>query len=198
MLRQVAVVLLLVSTAQGSDEATRTGPPPSGSVECPCLTATDPRARAIARELADAGYLETYGLGGCKAYDEGNQLQGCHVADPPEFCGKPWCYVDVELCPINEDNCRDEGGIPGSEASPFCRERKHEASVILPGTATASTEKPYYSYSTCGALDLFGPQLLERTMSNRNIKISVPAGTLGQKVFEVEEKEEKEGDGPLG
>lgn len=191
-MRAAVIVILaavLLGTARGSDDATRKGPPPTGAFECPCLSSTDSRYTAVKHQLAVAGYPGGHGMEGCRAYDEGSQLEGCHVAFPPEFCSKPWCYVDMELCPIDVEKCKQQGGLIGSETSPFCRQRDHAESnfqnILQKSTAaTAATQNMtislpelYYSYATCGSVDMYGPKLLEKSVGNRNVRISLSPGT---------------------
>ena len=182
----VAAVAVLLGTAHGSDEATRKGPPPHGADECPCLGPADSRYAAMRAQLAAAGYPDGYGMEGCKAYDEKSLLMGCHVANPPEFCRKPWCYVDMELCPMDADKCAAQGGLVGSEISPFCRQRDHEVSIVQKDTVaaaahqnlTVSQRQAFYSYATCGAVDVYGPKLLEKSIGKRHVKMSISPGVI--------------------
>ena len=39
-------------------------------------------------------YPATYGAEGCKDYDAG-MAPNCDGDNPPDFCSKKWCYVDI-------------------------------------------------------------------------------------------------------
>merc|ERR1712166_1591559 len=47
---------------------------------------------------------DNYGLDGCQAYDNNTGTE-CAVENPPAFCTSYWCYVDMDVCPINTDLC---------------------------------------------------------------------------------------------
>jgi len=161
----VAVVAAVLTGTCSSP--TNPDPPLGGSFECPCLNSSSPATALISAELQALSYAADYGLSGCNKYDLNNPLQGCDVANPPSFCGSPWCYVDMERCPIHMQRCTAAGGVFGSDRSPYCRQREHVQSVIV------STNVAYYSYTTCGALDTYGPGLIKSQAQNRHLRLAV-------------------------
>lgn len=114
-----------------------------GAFECPCLTNSSATWSAISTELVSHGHPSDYGLQGCSAYDTGLVQSGCSLNEA-SFCQSEWCYVDVEACNYDEEECIGAGGLPGSYASPYCRTRLMVQSSLL------STPGALYSYETCG------------------------------------------------
>ena len=161
----VTVVAAVLAVTCGSP--TNSDPPPNGAVECPCLNSSSPAAALISAELQALGYAADYGLSGCKAYDLDTPQQGCNVANPPSYCGSPWCYVDMDTCPVHLERCTAAGGVFGSDRSPYCRQREHAQSTVL------STNAAYYSYASCGVLDTFGPAHIKSLAQNRHLRLAV-------------------------
>ena len=103
-----------------------------------------------------------------------------------------WCYVDVEKCPLSKDKCVAAGGVVGSEISPYCRTRQHVQTTV---DITASSNL-YYSYATCGDLDLWtntgdGSAKFIRASGGHNLIVSVPQEDYPPWVFKEELDKEK-------
>jgi hypothetical protein len=154
------------------DGGTREGPPPSGAHECPCLNGTESQYASARAALVTLTFPAGYGMEGCKAYDKGLAFTGCSTASPPGHCDKPWCYVDVDKCPMNVNKCIASGGQINGEGSPYCRGRDHEMTVVLKDSIAAAA-KPFYSYQTCGAVDVYGPAHMAKILGAHHLRISV-------------------------
>ena len=180
------MILLLTSCAhvvQGGDADDPT-PPINGAPECPCLaSSSSPLNAQAAAALVRLGYPADYGQKGCKQYDLKSAKEGCNSANPPEHCSSAWCYVDTEKCPINATKCAEAGGHPGQDILPYCRTREHKRSRVLMGQigdqvicvqgVCRSATMPYYSYTTCGALDTYKPFVA--VDGKYTLKVSVPS-----------------------
>lgn len=119
----------------------------TGSPECPCVTGTWPMFADLSAGIAAAGYPATYGLDGCRAYDQEFNTSGCGgTGTQPAYCPNPWCYIDPELCPVNVTECSNAGLKINDQGNPGCRSRAFKPSTVISGPA-------YYSYQTCGSLD---------------------------------------------
>lgn len=115
-----------------------------GDPSCPCINATDLLSRAGTRSCAfeplmDATaphrcngetcydeafcYPTSYGSNQCVNHDQGLD-PFCSGTDPSQFCGQPWCWVDLANCP-----------------SKTMRRSDYYSSQGL---------RLYYSYETCG------------------------------------------------
>jgi len=81
--------------------------------------------------------------------------------------------VDADKCPVDKTRCTAAGGVVGSYVSPYCRSRKMTPSIVL-SSALNGTHRPYYSYSTCGAMDTFAPlQLLAEDIVGNNLVVAI-------------------------
>lgn len=138
-----------------------------GAPECPCITSASALFTSLQADLVAANRSEHYGTAGCKAYDENNTLSGC-ASNEAAFCLNPWCYVDMKLCPINEDLCADAGGKVGIDRSPYCRSRPFHPSTVV-------SDLYHYSYETCGSLDVYDTSALMDPVAGRVLKIAVDA-----------------------
>ncbi|CAE7036079.1 GLR3.2 [Symbiodinium natans] len=118
----------------------------SGEPECPCISNRSDLDQ-LRLDLVAAGHTENYGLEGCAAYDVNDSASGCGSNESPH-CVNPWCFVDMNLCPLNVEKCHMAGGMPGSEVSPYCRTRPH-----LP--RTLGNTSVFYSYETCGSVNMY-------------------------------------------
>lgn len=132
----------------------------SWAPECPCLTSSSSTFAAVqsavtqlATDRGATNYTTTYGLEGCASYDavDSSFVPACSTTPQPSYCSLQWCFVDQEKCDTNETLCNAAGGARGSDASPYCRSRDSVPSVVLP----SMSERPRYSYQTCGALDMY-------------------------------------------
>ena len=99
----------------------------------------------------------------------------------------PWCYVDMEKCPVQKTKCEAAGGLLGSTISPYCRERESTASFILHHSVDGAFSNrtsvdypvPYFSYTTCGALDAYqlthyGEEQIFKEIGGHNLIVSAP------------------------
>ena len=103
-----------------------------------------------------------------------------------------WCYVDVEKCPLSKDKCVAAGGVVGSEISPYCRTRQHVQTTV---DINASSNL-YYSYATCGDLDLWtntgdGSAKFIRASGGHNLIVSVPQEDYPPWVFKAYKESDK-------
>ena len=111
----------------------------SGDPSCPCLTEKSPLFEALQARLRASGLPTSYGLGGCRAYDDTNTPNatgGCLVDCARHQCAARWCYIDPEACAVDEDKCVEAGGKLGSDAldhAVHCRTRKSSPSGCLGG-----------------------------------------------------------------
>ena len=111
------------------------GPPASdgGTSTCPCIAwdsssflASDGNSITTTLGGTSYAYPLTYGTD-CAAHDQTLQPYcDSSVAEPPEWCGQPWCYVD-------KDNCDH----PASKSSYY------------------ESQSLSYSYRTCGGQNTF-------------------------------------------
>jgi hypothetical protein len=136
--------MILVGTGGKAVSAIIPSQFPEGAPSCPCITSPSPLLAPLKTALVQSGQADDYGTTGCLPHDAGIS-EGCE-ANQSSYCLNPWCYVDVDRCAIDEDMCKQAGGVVGSDASPYCRSRRSNPSPILAG-------EYYYSYSTCGVLN---------------------------------------------
>ena len=107
---------------------------------CPCLTESPvseqyhENGMLVNREgpTGEEQFSLTYGVG-CAKHNE--MEAACVVANPPDWCGSRWCWVDA-------NNCNDPA-IPGVIAS--------GGGSYFPDPVGAPIS--VYSYSTCGDAD---------------------------------------------
>lgn len=83
----------------------------------------------------------------CATHDV-NRGPFCNGKNRPEFCGEPFCYVDHEKCKL-------------SGKSSFVQ------SKFFPHL--------YFSYSTCGATDMFEEFFAVNSLSGQTLRVGVPA-----------------------
>eukprot|EP00435_Cladocopium_sp_Y103_P057765 s344_g20.t1 len=140
-----------------------------GAFECPCLNSSSAQYAAISAASVSRGLSATYGLDGCQAYDVNISLTGCDGASPPEHCGNPWCYIDVDLCAKIDDLCIANGGVPGSYTSPYCRTRDYATSD--PWLQHESPAPP--TKETCGSINVYNVSLLTADVEGHVLQISV-------------------------
>ncbi|CAE7313324.1 GLR3.4 [Symbiodinium sp. CCMP2592] len=140
--RQTLVVVPWPPSLQASDQA--------GAPECPCISNSSAIYEQLRTVLVAGGFPPDYGATGCRAYAAGTSLDGCSGEDAPAHCSNPWCYVDMSVCPVNEDLCHAAGAALGSDISPYCRTRPRDYTILL-------NMSVYYSYETCGSVNLYDP-----------------------------------------
>ena len=120
------------------------------AAECPCISPISVGYSSLQSAMVSSPEADNYGLDGCQAYDNNTGTE-CAVENPPAFCTSYWCYVDMDVCPINTDLCEADKGARGLRDSKYCRTRDYMPTTYdayLPATT-------YYSYSTCGYVDLY-------------------------------------------
>jgi len=159
---------------------------PAGAPECPCITNSSSFFRTLQADIAASGFPEGYGTMGCKAYDMNNTKADCK-ANTHSFCFSPWCYVDPELCPVNETVCQEAGGQVGSMKSPACRTRDVRADRF---------GQHQYSYATCGSLSTYGDAEQMKALAGRVIRIAVDT-SAPYLVTRLSASGEQEFSGPL-
>jgi hypothetical protein len=162
------ILVALPLVVRGQESAT-----PTAAFECPCISELSPAARSA---LSALGYPSGYGETECKNYDETLAVSGCDssVAKLPDYCTRPWCYVDAETCAVNKHKCEEAGGNVGSLVSPYCRSRDMQNSIVFGGLLN-STQSVFYSYATCGATNSYahsGGELV-RSIKGNNIIIAL-------------------------
>ena len=128
-------------------------PPPRGSEQCPCLDSTSGLFASGRAKLQELGYPSGYGTkGGCQRHSDTLQLDGCDGIDPPLYCSSPWCFVDPATC-------------RGHESQPV---------AALAKLAVNISDIPYYSYTTCGALDRYArPDIMMNKIRGKTMRMSV-------------------------
>ncbi|CAE7730767.1 unnamed protein product [Symbiodinium necroappetens] len=154
------LILLAADTPSGSG---------SGAAVCPCINSSSPLYSAYESALVAGGLPATFGLSGCAAHDSNVSMFGCATNALP-FCLNPWCYVDMDLCPENRELCEAAGGILGSQASPHCRTRKHNA-----GGTNILNLSEHYSYETCGSRNVYDTSELLEPIAGRTIRAAAAA-----------------------
>ena len=98
----------------------------TGRSVCPCVT-TPANISGDCFNATTTGcgepicYPSSYGASVCATHDIG-LAPYCDVAQPPDFCFEPWCYVDPEQC----------------------------HSSVVPYEASSNGAGLYFSYETCG------------------------------------------------
>ena len=165
----------------------------SGDPSCPCLTEKSPLFEALQARLRASGLPTSYGLGGCRAYDDANAPNatgGCQALDCARHQDKPectarWCYIDPEACAVDEDKCVEAGGKPGSDApdhAVHCRTKKIDPAWCLDGYKHSMlhdsiSQGYYYSYHTCSNRDPSSSP--KELLANRTFKaVMLPQANL--------------------
>ncbi|CAJ1420381.1 unnamed protein product, partial [Effrenium voratum] len=137
------------------------------ALECPCITSASAQYSTVQSQLVIAGYPASYGLNGCGAYDD-NLTAGCTGATRESWCANPWCYVDMTLCPVNEELCTAAGGTIGGDQSPHCRDRPYKQSSIVNASL-------FYSYETCGSVNTYDMSRLTEQVAGRAMRYAIDA-----------------------
>jgi hypothetical protein len=94
-------------------------------------------------------------------------MEGCEN-NQSSYCLNSWCYVDSDLCPIVRSNCLQAGGVIGAgDVSPYCRSRDSRLSILI---------QPHrYSYATCGNINAYDGNGLNKIVANTLVKLAVSA-----------------------
>ena len=129
-----------------------------GSPDCPCTNPWSTGSFSVQGNktclVSNAGecYPTKYGVGQCATWDSLQEVPGdvCSAStlDTPEWCDTPWCWVDPNNCA-----------------------RQHRPSAYF----SNRTDRPTYSYQTCGYMDTYGANAHSTKFSGSRFRVAFPS-----------------------